>query len=282
MTSGLHSLDRLAILSCLRLDSLLTSESESVLRYLLKKLLLLLSRTLSSSVLVMLPLCMRYIPKGLLTKKGCASCTEDVPAVGYRTCPMPTLPVDQTALLRPLQDACKHAACKHAACNISVALATTCCWTAHQISQASGMQQCVRCDGDLLKRQQGLTLQLVHCLLVVEHILDQSIGLELNKLPPIERDHASTILTTMLKHQQAFVYLTIDRPLRARSHCARDLCHSHLLQLAVRVAVLQVPDSCRCLLSRTYVWDSAHACSPFWKHLNGCRQQALHLAWFVK
>lgn len=62
--------------------SVVTSESESVLRYLLKKLALLFKSTLSSSVLVMLPLCMRYIPRGLFTKKGCASWTEDVPAVG--------------------------------------------------------------------------------------------------------------------------------------------------------------------------------------------------------
>ena len=62
--------------------SVVTSESESVLRYLLKKLLLLFNSTLSSSVLVMLPLCMRYMPKGLFTKNGCASWTEDVPAVG--------------------------------------------------------------------------------------------------------------------------------------------------------------------------------------------------------
>lgn len=48
----------------------LTSESELVLRYLLKKLLLLLSNTLRSSVFVILPLCMRYMPSGLLTKKG--------------------------------------------------------------------------------------------------------------------------------------------------------------------------------------------------------------------
>ena len=47
-----------------------TSESESVLRYLLKKLLLLFNNTLSSSVLVMFPLCIRYMPKGLFTKKG--------------------------------------------------------------------------------------------------------------------------------------------------------------------------------------------------------------------
>ena len=76
----------------------LTSESESVLRYLLKKLLLLFSSTLSSSVLVMLPLCMRYMPNGLFTKKGWASCTEAVPAVGYLTWPIPTLPEDTAAI----------------------------------------------------------------------------------------------------------------------------------------------------------------------------------------
>lgn len=48
----------------------ITSESELVLRYLLKKLLLLLRSTFSSSVLVMLPLCTRYMPRGLFTKKG--------------------------------------------------------------------------------------------------------------------------------------------------------------------------------------------------------------------
>lgn len=47
-----------------------TSESESVLRYLLKKLLLLFSRTFSSAVLVMFPLCTRYMPSGLFTKNG--------------------------------------------------------------------------------------------------------------------------------------------------------------------------------------------------------------------
>lgn len=36
------------------------------------------------------------MPRGLFTKKGCASCTDEVPAVGYRTCPSPTLPAQIT------------------------------------------------------------------------------------------------------------------------------------------------------------------------------------------
>ena len=79
---SLGSSDKITMYAIDTLVSVVTSESESVLRYLLKKLLLLFKSTLSSSVLVMLPLCMRYMPKGLFTKKGCASWTEDVPAVG--------------------------------------------------------------------------------------------------------------------------------------------------------------------------------------------------------
>ena len=79
-------------------------------------------------------------------------------------------------------------------------------------------------------------MQLVHCFLVVEDILDQSIGLELNKLPPIERDHASTILTTMLKHQQAFVYLTIYWDLSAKSQRVVILHEMGLLKLSAEAA----------------------------------------------
>ena len=36
------------------------------------------------------------MPKGELTKKGCASVALRPPAVGYRTCPMPTLPCKES------------------------------------------------------------------------------------------------------------------------------------------------------------------------------------------
>lgn len=51
----------------------------------MKKLSLLLRPSRSAAALVMLPLWMRKMPRGLFTKNGCASCADGVPAVGYRT-----------------------------------------------------------------------------------------------------------------------------------------------------------------------------------------------------
>mmetsp|Transcript_2299 Transcript_2299/g.15279 ORF Transcript_2299/g.15279 Transcript_2299/m.15279 type:complete len:204 (-) Transcript_2299:80-691(-) len=69
-----------------------TSLSESVLRCRLKKESGPCNPCLSSLVLVRFPLWMRKMPRGELTKKGWASAAELVPAVGYRTCAMPTFP----------------------------------------------------------------------------------------------------------------------------------------------------------------------------------------------
>lgn len=86
--------------------------------------------------------------------------------------------------------------------------------------------------------QQQHALQLVHGLGVVEDIFDQTIGFVLYELAAVcEGDHASTVLPTMLQHQQTFVQLSIDWPLSGppnferRMHTAGRLAKTYIAKL---------------------------------------------------
>ena len=53
------------------------------------------------------------MPSGELTKKGCASCAEEDPAVGYLTCPMPALPACPNHCLKTVSMSGLHASTQH-------------------------------------------------------------------------------------------------------------------------------------------------------------------------
>lgn len=49
--------------------------------------------------------------------------------------------------------------------------------------------------------------------LLVEHVLDEAVGLVLVKLVPVSRNDASRVLTTVLEHEEPLVNLRSDVPL---------------------------------------------------------------------